>query len=123
MTRDEILNMPAGPNMDAIVAESLGWHIDGEEGEAWCKNADTLTGVTFCAMVDEWAPSTEGTDALRTVDEITEDGLTGFTLSKESPPAPLEWEATFQDDNLHGGYADKAPLAICRAILMMKVLT
>ena len=105
MTRDEILNMPAGREMDALIAVAIGWVIEdvtaiSPSGSKWARNVHGD---------DAWLPyySTDIAAAWEVVVEFNNE----CTLNNVHGI----WGVHF-----HGGVGESksAPLAICRAALL-----
>jgi hypothetical protein len=96
MTREEILNMPAGREMDALIAER----------------------VFKTTEDDDW-----GSDGLLSFS--TDIAAAWQVVEKLKPNYPLldmycigDWASSFGDGEWGYGYAETAPLAICRAALI-----
>ena len=135
MTRDEILKMEAGEEMDRLVAEKvMGWKIFkhdyipiGTQDEIWgCDNGvhfikgipyklDTTTseGNLYSHSWKNWEPSINILAAWEVVEKMNY--LQILHLSSG------EWQVVFSktiSDIFHLAYAETAPLAICRAALL-----
>jgi len=97
MTRDEILNMPAGEMMDKLICVNLFPH---KNPEYW----DLLKYSTDIAAA--W--------------EVVEKMSYSFHVEIMSDINGMAWGCDFKDDPLHTTLcvAETAPLAICRAALL-----
>ena len=114
MTRDEILNMPAGRVLDALVAEKvMDWHwykfldpklVDEAKG-AWLDKDNRV-------MHNEWLPSTDIADAWQVVEKMQ-----SFELEMDYQES---WHAyvNFPGEEWYSSIGDTAPLTICRAALL-----
>jgi hypothetical protein len=111
MTRDEILNMKAGRDMDALIAVCVcGWEVDDMTAisPTGSRNSRTAHGD------DDWLPyySTDISAAWLVVEKIT-DGET---------PNDCELHTTVRgwrcDLYLGSANAETAPEAICKAALL-----
>lgn len=132
MTRDEILNMPAGEQIDTLVAEKvMEWHkvLKGEKKDAWRDRWEDSEGHymhpisrydgyedgedfhTIC-----WHPSESILWAWEVVEELRKKEL-NLTLVQSRQG---NWYATFMDvaGIINDTPADTAELAICRAALI-----
>jgi hypothetical protein len=116
MTRDEILNMPAGKEMDALIAEKvMGWH---RHGSSWHDDAG------YCAYNEQetWEPHFEPSrkieDAWEVVEKLcNETGCDVVKVCKRDPELLRgEWSCNFGRG--FEAFGDTATLAICRAALM-----
>ena len=118
MTRDEILKMPAGYEMNKLIATNvMGWALVNNHGEAggkfWIGH-----GGSFGDMPERYLPDFSGeiAPAFSVVEKLQESGL-GFSISDYSPSKG--WCAEFygkQQNSKADG--ETAPLAICRAALL-----
>jgi hypothetical protein len=116
MTRDEILKMEAGPELDALIAEKVmewtEWPISGDYV--------TLHGKTG-HTIDTFNPSSDISAAWEVVEKL-QDTPTEYFF--EICKTPVIWRQSGKPTHWHvelGGqkaYADAAPLAICRAALL-----
>ena len=130
--------MPAGPKLDALVAEHvMGWeHLDSWMGSPLAKGWDgfwdgewvrwiTLPESDDENMAKPWSPSTDIVAAWKVVEKMRE----GYSISIHTIGSI--WQCTleikdhktrFPVEVAHAGDAfadaDTAPLAICRATLM-----
>lgn len=142
MTREEILNMPAGREMDVLIAEKVmqldhyehRWEADGECEKCKCVT-DFHSGRIYlnykkidyrdCTNPDPY--STDISAAWEVVDEIKDKwGMVNLEYSHDKeldPPDADKWSVYFDidfDDSFMA-FADTAPLAICRAALLAVV--
>ena len=117
MTRDEILNMEAGREMDTLVAEKvMGFPV---------KIGD-ITGEPYHAQFGYSMPnySTNIAAAWMVVEKLQNQypafNLVWVKLQILKPEIALRraWRANFQGSTLSDAFADTAPLAICRAALL-----
>jgi hypothetical protein len=118
MTRDEILNMPAGYEMNKLIAEHIfGMRIEENHGLAggfyWVGN-----GVQFGDMRVQNVPdySTDIEAAWKVVEKMVR-----FSITIESFPKGVLCRFFGAGQTTAGdavGWADTAPLAICRAALL-----
>ena len=95
-TREEILNMPAGREMDALVAKMVTHnnYVFNNEHPSYSTN-----------IASAW--------------EVVEKEEHGFSLWVSGVrSAPLCKAEIIIGDNRYGCYANTAPLAICRAALL-----
>lgn len=129
MTRDDILKMQPGPEMDALVAEKvMGWlpHFRNTAFYVETENEGKVIDHHVCA-VDMWRPSTSIADAWKVVDHLRELRQTtgGYWLSlQQIAGRDAKWRAGFT----FGGMAVRhvpvyaegysAPEAICKAALL-----
>lgn len=117
MTHDEILNMEAGREMDALVAEKvMGWReYDYKFYSSW----EIAEGV-FRRM-SEFQPSIDIASAWEVVEKIRTTIIHGLPVCPNivyhhSIPA---WHCElFNNMWMRQADADTAPLAICRAALL-----
>lgn len=118
MTRSEILAMPAGRELDRLIAALLGDRED--PGDNWWHSPDG--GKYSAADGGPWPCSTEIDAAWRVVDALSDKDY-GLALEdwRISPGAPGQWGVMFYLPDGHDtGQAtgESAPLAICRAALL-----
>jgi hypothetical protein len=123
MTRDEILNMPAGREMDALIAEKvMGWvwaHSPEPYISGWYKKG---SGGDF---TQSFEPSTDISAAWEVVDKMDE--KFSFILECNNPPSTIEYKwfcelyAKCEPYIDYEVYSSTAPLAICRAALLAKL--
>ena len=143
MSRDEILNMPAGRQLDALIAEKvMGWEairVDyfGEDSsprqnelEEWmAKNeldsiGDYFIDVdkNFWVEDNDWQPSTDIHAAWEVVEKMRNNKYEPCVNGECWTPIEHRmglWQADFQNGGpCHSARADTAPLAICRAALL-----
>lgn len=117
MDRNEILNMPAGAEMDMLIAEKIfGWErrrMSGPLGHWWAymddKNHEGRSA-------DVWRPSEDIAAAWEVVTHF-------INTTRERPKidrmAENEWRVQLNDfDESAVAYSSSAPLAICRAALL-----
>jgi hypothetical protein len=128
MTREEILNMPAGREMDALIAKKvMGWSADPEGYWLDRKNEYADTGWGLFKQDEtknhpackEYNPSADIRAAWEIVVAMEEKDI-WFELANVVPNSdPIVYEAKFIGGR-DGAYAceDTAPLAICRAALL-----
>jgi hypothetical protein len=133
MTKDEIMNMPAGQEMDVLIAEKvMGWHAVMENGFNHWVNVDGgfQCGVApYDGFEDEedfhtlkWHPSESILWAWEVVEKLHPN--CSFLLDYDDPQTieSLKWCCLFFDkDEPYKEYearANTAPLAICRAALL-----
>jgi len=113
MTREEILNMPAGREMDALIAkEVMGWVLNppNVRGHGWLIHDHKMIGINSLPYF-----STDIAAAWEVV-EKEEHGFSLWVSGVRS--APLCKAEIIIGDNRYGCYANTAPLAICRAALL-----
>lgn len=128
MTRDEILNMPAGREMDALVAEKvLGlqpcdawemfhWSMSGGEyihHPERCIHGNKCYPVDFCPEYSNNIYS-----AWKVMEKIIEYGPAIRWDIEENYWYCTLWYSSDPNDVLCEGQADTASLAICRAALL-----
>jgi hypothetical protein len=122
MTRDEILNMPAGREMDALVAEK----VFGRK-TAWFSGpgGPVITGGTM-AKVSTWTPikpySTDIAAAWEVVEKMISNGWRFYLRA-----VGTYFEVEFQkggSDGIHTGYIDAEtfPLAVGRAAILLEMM-
>ena len=114
--------MPAGREMDVLIAENImGWAVHQRNTAWWVKVADenevTTEVMGFTYGKDRFAPSTNIADAWEVVEKM---GNCLFACGRSDAGA---WEAYFFFVNsgvgkLSEAHGDTAPLAICRCALM-----
>ena len=134
MTRDEILALEAGRELDALVAEKvMGWTwgeysppVEGPSKilrppESWAPSPDRAPGSEVSCPGWHFRVPQYSTD-IAAAWEVVEKMVPikyGFNLAIESPPGPWgDWEVHFYNGGTHLAFADTAPLAICRAALL-----
>lgn len=131
MTKEEILAMKPGNELDDMVAsEIMEWQQGGDEGEVWLDKEDHYTdyfvtgrapGISDCY----WKPSTDISAAWQVLDE----------LKKKWDCVLLVWDVGVWDIHLEnyttrkefylgteaGETYEKIPEAICKAALIAKI--
>jgi len=137
MTREEILAMPAGDDLDKLVAEHImgwtdlrkqkHWWNKFDETEEWYGTYTTIAPSTMRSKVDDW--STDIEYAWLVMERVAS---LGCRLVLE------DWRECEKDSGIHGwaayfdipgGHtteqvvAESAPLAICRAALLATLAT
>jgi hypothetical protein len=128
MTRDEILNMPAGREMDKLIAIEIFKLPEIELDDANCPycGEEMWHGQyrARCTNCNEWrySPykeySSEIADAWEVVEKMQGDWwkmefLTGIHVAEFEKP-----NMKCEDQTYHEAQADTMPLAICRAALL-----
>ncbi len=110
MTPEEIDNMPAGTELDALVAENaMGWEVQThfEDRIVW------KTVGPVGSLLDDWNPSTDIYDAWQIVEKALPYHF-GLTFNKREDL----WVCGIQiGDGFGNAYGETAPLSICRASL------
>jgi hypothetical protein len=112
----------AGQEMDALIAERvMGWGVNRADGRHWHTvgtQPRRLIGRDCCAEKyagGAWCPSTDIAAASQVVERVREQGYEAQMWSSKAG-----WRARFQnDESLHTASATTAPLAICRAALLV----
>ncbi len=119
MTRDEILSMPAGQKMDALVAEKvMGYErrdckLDGEHDYPCITKDGWLIPICQPGQFGNWSPSTDIAAAWEVVEKMRGE-LDEIVLDRDG-----DWRCYFIVNNVEFfAYAKEAPLAICRAALL-----
>jgi len=126
MTKEEILNMEPGLELDRLVAEwVMGWKEEHIEDDRWHINANFwCRGNEIGPQVQKWSPSTDIAAAMKVVQKLLEKG---FRVSMYSPwkgqsnsSAIPEWTVYILGNQGFHTEADgrTLPLAICRAALL-----
>lgn len=114
MTREEILNMPAGREMDVLIAEKLNLFLDIKESTQgdYFHEDKALYFRPF---------STDIAAAWEVVEKMIRDGH-NFVASQSSEkgrrPHVIFTNAKDEEDRNEWQYEDSFPLAICRAALL-----
>lgn len=113
----KVKNMPAGPEMDRLVAEKvMGW-THGQTGADYCgwQGAKSYPGERYNRKNDAhygiWNPSKEIAHAWEVLERMD-------TMTLRKLPGGSYACAYLRDDILYHGLGDTAPLAICRAALI-----
>lgn len=114
MNRDEILNMPAGRDLDALIATRvMGWQQDDSEQGAYFDFWSTSQGdQDVKVQFNQFQFSKDINLAFPLVEKL---GLVIGYLEDEAHPgqtwlASLEWDP----NSAYGARGEIAPLAICR---------
>jgi hypothetical protein len=128
MNKDEIKNMPAGKEMDALIAiEVMGLPDRPMYGNscAYC-GSEMWHGVerSWCSVCEEWRYSAykEYSDGIEEAWEVVEklcneSGCDVVKVCKRDPELLRgEWSCNFGRG--YEAFGDTAPLAICRAALL-----
>ena len=122
-------NMPAGREIDALIAEKvMGWVIHSRNTAWWVKVADenevTTEVMGFTYGKDRFAPSTNIADAWEVVKKLQQhffiDIVVGRKAGKANGKFGVDVEIGHYDAEgwaLVSMDAPEAPLAICRAAL------
>lgn len=117
--------MPAGREMDALIAEKvMGWAIHSRNTAWWVKVADenevTTEVMAFTYGKDRFAPSTNIAAAWEVVEKITDQKHWAFKLrrlpGKDYMACFIRLTKTGRDD-FESKPSKAAPFAICRAAL------
>lgn len=131
MTREEILSMGAGREMDMAVAEAMGCSVlRGKYGNFLCGCPDERHGLCdrdsgFMAIIPDY--STEIGPAWWLVEELRKDWETAgchsvWTMKDRKFTNEIHYVAAVTLDHLfEEAEADTAPLAICRVFLLAKM--
>lgn len=124
MTRDEIMNMPAGREMNVLIAEkAMKWKQVIYQNEPWWGDTNNVV----CVRRDDWRPSGNIAHAWLAVRRIQEE-LDPCAIVKisngdcDSMDVDIIVDDLSNLQNVHitiedGTFSD-APLAICRATLL-----
>ena len=128
MTRDEILSMPAGRELDALVAERvMGWDIHPVSPDPYEKELAWYSEDGKLQCGDEyWKPSENIADAFQVVEKMKE---LGYKVQRFGTGDLMgdKWQASFADvyrivsykgDKGDFADADTLPLAISQAALL-----
>ncbi len=127
MTKDEILRMEAGREMDALVATKvMGWE-DDPEVPYW--DARDVNGQVI-HVSRRWSPSTDIAAAWEVFEFLSKNsvevavscnGVERATIGHDSDgwSCSVWWFKDIESSHaIEGIYADTAPLAICKAALL-----
>lgn len=126
LTREAILAMPAGPEMDALVAEMvMEWRFRTDFD--YSPPVDFWDGPGVVREIALWRPSTDIAAAWEVVEKLRADGYC-FNIDACEPKQAIEPLVGFMRDGHHINdhyQADRrdwrafgpVPLAICRAAL------
>lgn len=123
MTRDKILSLPAGREIDLLVAGALGW---SQAGGAYVLPAPGASWGVSCVPVSEFCPSTDWRSAMLAVDYWTRPPAeeASFVIHYEGGVVdedgvvlePAHWFAFFPGPT--EAAAETGPLAVCRSLLL-----
>ena len=120
MTRDEILAMEAGPELDALVAEKvMGWQLTSayQLGPAWARDipwGELVLKNAVAYYAHEWGPSTDIAPAWKVVEKMHKEyGIDVNGLASGGFVCTI-----YGVDGHWRTYDETAPLAICRAALL-----
>lgn len=132
MTKDEILAMEAGKELDSLVATKvMNWiekHWESPFGlskrDSW---VDPATGVTL-RRVSAWRPSTDLPTAWWVVEEMSELGYNMSLLHLSTELWPDYWYCDFRPKSKREppkyewvDHQETAQLAICKAALLTRL--
>jgi len=121
ITKEEILAMEAGYELDALVATRImGWRRIRPGMYQWMWSANGKRVLYACS---EWKPSTDISPAWQVVEKMLD---LGFCIELYAPkPLATEWSvlyvtnvSRYQTDKV---YAPEAPEAICKGALLAKL--
>jgi hypothetical protein len=139
MIRDEILNMPAGKEIDALIAEKvMGWHKADHHGrECWLDaNKGYQRGIASGNGFEDdedfhllhWHPSESilwAWEVIEKMQEIDSHWSPGVNWDDDDGDGNPMWVASFtyygeseKDFRVNEVWDKSAPLAICRAALL-----
>lgn len=119
MRKEEILNMPAGDEIDILVGENvMGWHKYWDERIKcflWHNKENKSATFVSGSFFHDWSPSTDIEAAWEVVDKAVY-----FELSQPQNYEDKSWYCAMalEGTRTHDAQADTAPLAICRAALL-----
>ena len=122
MTREEIERMPAGREMDRLIAEKvMGWKSDGSHSSDGLPIYHTYQNGSRDVWLRDWKPSSDIAAAWQVAEKLRNE-WGSFDLR-----AGLQWFCWSDVDNRIAGEvvaasADTASLAICRAALIEMLL-
>lgn len=130
MTRDEILNMPAGREIDNFVAEKvMGWHIATDQfGSDWVDSENRYQHKVSSDDYDDdenfhliaWHPSESIMWAWEVVDEMKKRGRNFQMIQYAYNRTYATFENGLDSDNWTEANGEGCtPLAICRAALLI----
>ena len=122
MTREEILKMEAGREMDCAIAEEIfGWKILTKIPPLiWINNPADKANGGYGNRVPHYSTDIAAAwEVVKKLVSIEEEGFTKWQVVIDSDGIN-RWIADFKDDPLHttNCSAPTAPLAICRAALL-----
>jgi len=115
MTKIDVREAEAGPELDAACAEAMGWERS-TGGWLWRANESGTHVRSIC----DWGPSTDIEGAWELVEAMRH---AAWDISVRAVVAMPDECSVYKDDE-HGveievlAIADTAPLAICRAFLL-----
>jgi hypothetical protein len=130
MMFQETLNMPAGREMDALIArEIFGMTIDRTFKGEWVVNPSYYIGSLGESRARGWAPKPYSTDiaaAWEVLEAVSKKYECATVVGREYPYGRMMYAAALVGGNLRydnpylrlSALADTAPLAICRAALI-----
>jgi len=122
MTRDEILNMPAGKEMDALIAsEVMGYDWRYIDAYPYRHRWISESGDTF--DIEELEFSSDIAMAWRVVEKMSEEWCFNVSTGHDFRKYPgLSFGCKLDSKEFistHFALAETAPLAICRAALLL----
>lgn len=127
MTKEEILAMEAGAELDDIVASKImEWEQGGDEGEVWLDHCTDyfVTGRAPGSSDYYWKPSTDISAAWQIVEKMESLGYGHKHLEySQRPEAGIAWMFMQPGRGIFEAKAKKAPEAICKAALLAKLET
>jgi hypothetical protein len=125
MTRDEIMKMAAGPEMDKAVVRLMGWKflLTSRNGkvEHWEDGDGDWFGVGESRLTRLWSPSTDIAAAWEVVEKVRTLGFEWSFDSNGGSGGVFRWRAIVWVDDLSPDFKARdaeMPLAICRAALL-----
>lgn len=130
MTRDEILQLEPGPELDRLVAERvMGWHREPYRNEKFPRIIAQWKDANGEVMVSEnidgslgWSPSIDIVAAWEVVEVLYMRGMVpevyGVWFTRKKKWVAMFWYDTKDGMNTAKSEARSLPLAICRAALL-----
>ena len=118
MKRDEILKMEAGRELDALVAEKVMGYEDMGIGIGLRFQKPSQTGVKVLYELPSY--STRIAAAWEVVEKLREQFI-AVTITTMGPRDQVHVFTTHNGERMTKVWDDTAPLAICRAALLMEV--
>jgi hypothetical protein len=118
LTREQIMSMEPGRELDALVAEKvMGWIKYIQLDVSWWSDSDYLNDDGIDLMVCDFKPSTNLQQAFEVVEKMRERGWYEIRISILQDVVAI---SMWQDDNTCRieAEAETIPLAICRASLL-----